>query len=135
MNRTCPGHQARHVVLDEAGGEPSTRLELLDQGIGQLLDLAIDENEIERGVRGCPLFQRPGFDGDALDPPKLFDKRWVFDSRERVRRELGIPAGARVSLVATTFHGHGQPTATVGASHINWATVAGLTFSASAKAD
>jgi CDP-glycerol glycerophosphotransferase (TagB/SpsB family) len=55
---------------------------------------------------------------------KLFDKRWVFDSRERVRSELGIPAGARVSLVATTFHGHGQPTATVGASHINWASVA-----------
>lgn len=54
----------------------------------------------------------------------LFDKRWVSDARSRVRAELGIGLGARVSLVATTFHGHGQPTATVGAGHINWAAVA-----------
>lgn len=72
-------------------------------------------------------FNMPVKNVKATGIPKtdvLFDKRWVSESRERVRRELAIPAGARVSLVATTFHGHGQPTATVGASHVNWAAVA-----------
>ena len=54
----------------------------------------------------------------------LFDRDWVAQSRASVRRELGIPQDARVTLVATTFHGHGQPTATVGGSHIDWSKVA-----------
>jgi len=55
---------------------------------------------------------------------RLFDAFWVSDSRASVRLELGIPSDARVTLVATTFHGHGQPTATVGADHIDWSVVA-----------
>ncbi|MFM6967991.1 MAG: CDP-glycerol glycerophosphotransferase family protein [Microbacteriaceae bacterium] len=81
------------------------------------------------GVRSsyATAFNMPVGKVKATGVPKTdvyFDKRWVSDSRERVRRELGIPAGARVSLVATTFHGHGQPTAKLGAPHINWAKVA-----------
>ena len=55
---------------------------------------------------------------------RLFDASWVLDSRASVRRELGIPSDVRTTLVATTFHGHGQPTATVGAGHIDWSVVA-----------
>lgn len=55
---------------------------------------------------------------------QLFNSQWVQSSRERIRRELSIPADSRVSLVATTFHGRGQPTASVGAAQVNWAEVA-----------
>jgi CDP-glycerol glycerophosphotransferase (TagB/SpsB family) len=81
------------------------------------------------GVRDAyaTAFNMPLKNVKATGIPKtdvLFDKRWVSDSRERVRRELAIPLGSRVSLVATTFHGQGQPSAKVGAAHVNWATVA-----------
>lgn len=55
---------------------------------------------------------------------RLFDNAWVRESREQTRRDLGVPGDARVTLVATTFHGHGQPTATIGAAHVDWPAVA-----------
>lgn len=54
----------------------------------------------------------------------FFDKLWVSEARERVRGELAVPSGARVTLVAPTFRGHGQPTATIGASDFNWGAIA-----------
>ena len=55
---------------------------------------------------------------------RLLDPSWANTARASVRRELGIPRDARTTLVATTFHGHGQPTATIGSGHIDWSVVA-----------
>lgn len=63
----------------------------------------------------------------ALGNPKtdrLFDADWVARSRADVRAELGIPSDATVALVATTFRGNGQISASTTDKPTDWHAVA-----------
>ncbi|MEY4396515.1 MAG: hypothetical protein RLZZ40_271 [Actinomycetota bacterium] len=72
-------------------------------------------------------FNMPVENIHAVGNPKtdrLFDAKWVSDSRSTVRRELGIPADATVALVATTFRGHGQISAEIVDHPTDWHAIA-----------